>query len=77
MVIPNSHKRTWNYEYVNKGGYLKPEIREDVSSIGAALLNTEPGSLVIFNENLLHRGAVNHGSTTRVSAEITMVFDQS
>ncbi len=38
------------------------------------MMPTEPGTLVIFNERLLHGGAVNHAGTSRVSVEITMMF---
>jgi hypothetical protein len=73
-VVPGSHLKSWRYSQVQKGGYMKPQIEEDVDAIGAELVPTEPGTLLIFNERLLHGGAVNHGSTSRVSVEITMVF---
>lgn len=76
LVIPDSHLREWNYTYVNKGGRQKPELRESVESM-AQLVDTKPGTLLIFNEKLLHGGAINKGSSTRVSVEITLVLSRS
>jgi Phytanoyl-CoA dioxygenase (PhyH) len=75
LVVPGSHKKTWRYRNLNKGGALKPQIEEDVDSLGAVLVPTEPGTLVLFNERLLHGGAVNRGDSSRVSVEITLVFE--
>lgn len=76
IVVPESHKRDWLHKYVDKDGCLKPELCETIDST-AFLIETDPGTLVIFNENLLHGGAVNRGTMTRVSAEITMVFNSN
>jgi hypothetical protein len=76
IVVPDSHNRDWRYEYVEKGGFPKPEIQEDVAPLGV-LVPTEPGTLLMFNERMLHGGALNRGDMTRVSAEITMVFEKS
>jgi ectoine hydroxylase-related dioxygenase (phytanoyl-CoA dioxygenase family) len=72
--MPDSHKRDWRYEYVEKDGFRKPVILEDVDKLGGVLIPTNPGTLLIFNERLLHGGAVNRGDITRVSSEITLVL---
>jgi hypothetical protein len=74
LIVPDSHLREWRYHGVAGRGGIKPRIDEDVDSIGAQLMLTDPGNLLIFNEGTLHGGAVNRGGQTRVSAEITMVF---
>ena len=74
VVIPDSHKRDWRYEYLEKDGYKKPVILEDVDKLGGILVPTDPGTLLIFNEHLLHGGAINRGDITRVSSEITLVL---
>lgn len=38
------------------------------------LLDLAPGKIAVFDENLLHRGALNRGVARRVSAEMTLVF---
>ncbi len=38
------------------------------------LLRLSPGDIVLFNENLLHGGALNRGARARVSVEITLCF---
>jgi len=74
IVIPDSHKSDWRYEYVEKDGFKKPVILEDVDKLGGVLVPTDPGTLLIFNERLLHGGAVNQGDITRVSSEVTLVL---
>ena len=34
--------------------------------------NCDPGTVIIFNDKLLHGGVVNEGLQTRVSMEFTM-----
>jgi hypothetical protein len=77
IVVPDSHKRQWQYEYVDNVGFKKPFIIEDVDDLSRVLVPTDPGTLLMFNESLLHGGAVNSGSTTRVSSEITLVLEHS
>jgi len=74
MIVPNSNLKDWRYHGVPGAGGMKPVIDEDVATIGAELMLTEPGNMLIFNEGTLHGGAVNLGDQTRVSVEITMVF---
>jgi len=74
LIVPNSHLKEWRYHGVPGRGGMKPQIDEDVDTLGAQLMLTDPGNLLIFNEGTLHGGAVNRGGQTRVSAEITMVF---
>lgn len=74
LIVPNSHLREWRYHGVPGRGGMKPHIDEDVDNIGAELMLTDPGNMLIFNEGTLHGGAVNRGGETRVSVEITMVF---
>jgi hypothetical protein len=74
MIVPNSHLKEWRYHGVPGAGGMKPVIDEDVATIGAELMLTEPGNMLLFNEGTLHGGAVNLGDQTRVSVEITMVF---
>jgi Phytanoyl-CoA dioxygenase (PhyH) len=74
LIVPNSHLRNWRYHGVPGRGGMKPQIDEDVDTLGAQLMPTDPGDLLIFNEGTLHGGALNRGGQTRVSAEITMVF---
>jgi len=77
MIVPDSHLREWRYHAVLRGSDMKPQIDEDVAAIGAQLMKTEPGNMLIFNEGTLHGGALNTGDQSRVSVEITMVFPAS
>ncbi|RXZ33722.1 hypothetical protein D9O50_11510 [Oxalobacteraceae bacterium CAVE-383] len=74
MIVPDSHLKKYHY-YAEPGpGGMKPVIDENIATIGAELMVTEPGNMLIFNEGIVHGGAVNRGDQTRVSVEITMVF---
>jgi len=71
-VVPGSHRRDWRYHGELRHGMLKPQIDEDEETLGAELVHTEPGDAVVFHDKLLHGGAPNRGTLTRVSLEFTM-----
>lgn len=73
-IVPGSHHRQWKFHVEYVDGLGKPIIDEDTSKIPAELMHTEPGNMLIFHENTLHGGVVNHGRKTRVSMEITMLM---
>lgn len=73
-IVPGSHLRDWHYHIVTTNGVPRPMLDEDISKIDAQLIPTEPGNMLIFNENVLHGGVINKGKYTRVSVEITMVL---
>lgn len=77
VLVAGSHLRDWNYHVETANGSVKPILDEDLSTIDARLISTEPGNMLIFNENVLHGGAINQGKKTRVSVEITMVLSKS
>ena len=72
-IIEGSHKSHWDYRAVDIENTMKPRLNCDESKLETLLLNTRPGELVIFNEDLVHVGAVNRGKQTRISLEITMI----
>lgn len=75
-IIENSHKEKtkWDYRIEEIENTSKPRLNvADESCIQKKLLKTPPGSVVIFNEDLVHVGALNQGQTTRVSLEITLI----
>jgi hypothetical protein len=77
VIVPASQHKLWRVRYVDIGvGLSKPQLDEPVADpYRQELMLTPPGNFVLFNERLLHGGALNQGSLTRVSAEITLVFD--
>lgn len=73
-IVEGSHKsRDWTYNVEDIGNTLKPRMSVDETTIAKKLLEVEAGNMVIFNEDLVHVGAVNRGDLTRVSLEITLV----
>ena len=72
LLVPGSHLRDWKYSIRWINGQPKPKFEDSAEPI---LVPTEPGEALIFHERLLHGGAVNRGQHTRVSAEITLVFE--
>lgn len=73
-LLPGSQNKSWKYHIEVIDGVPRPIPDEDLSKAGAELVITDPGNLVIFNENILHGGMINLGDKTRVSAEITLVL---
>jgi hypothetical protein len=78
MVSDNSHTNQsveWTKEL--RHGRLKPLFVRSAEPLNMHTLLTPPGQAIIFNDNLLHCGAVNRGKTTRVSLEFTMIVPES
>lgn len=73
-ILEGSHLRDWKHHVEEIEGLPKPVIDEDSNMLGAELIPTEPGNILIFHEKTLHGGVLNRGDYTRVSAEITMVM---
>jgi L-rhamnose mutarotase len=71
-VVADSHLKNWRYHGEEKSGFLKPVIDECETTLGAQLLPLEPGQALVFNDGLLHGGAINLGQKTRVSVEFTI-----
>jgi len=72
LLEPFSHKRTdikWVPEY--RDGMMKPLILTGNDAMTLQLVNVENGQAIIFNDDLLHGGAINRGDSTRVSLEFT------
>jgi hypothetical protein len=77
-VKPDSHKsRAWKHHFEVKGGVNKPVLDEDEASLDMQLLPLKAGQMVLFHDELLHGGAVNRGTTCRVSIELTVLFDMA
>lgn len=74
LMVPDSHVREWRYHGRPGRGGMKPCIDEDPDSLDPQLMLTDPGNMLVFNESILHGGAINRGAETRVSVEMTMVF---
>lgn len=73
-LLAGSHLKEWKYHIEVTDGVPRPVPDEDLSNLGAELIPTEPGNILLFHENVLHGGALNSGNSTRVSVEITMVL---
>jgi len=76
-LLGGSHLREWKYNVTIVDGMARPVPEEDLSTVGAKLVPTEPGNAILFNEGILHGGVLNVGSETRVSAEITLVMNRN
>ena len=73
LIVPNSNLKTWKYTSKLLNNVPKPVFLDKVEPI---LVPTDPGNMIIFSENTLHGGAFNNGNTTRISCEITMIFEK-
>jgi hypothetical protein len=76
-VKPESHRvHTWKHHFEVKGGVRKPVLDEREEDLNMQLLPLAAGQMVQFHDELLHGGAVNRGTTCRVSIELTVLFDR-
>lgn len=74
-VVPGSHAKSWRVRLMPASdGYDRPVLDEPLGDYARLLVPTAPGQTVLFNENLLHGGAVNCGTTCRVSVEMTFIL---
>lgn len=71
-LVPESQKQAWKYHGESRHGFVKPQIDEDITKLSLELVYTKPGNSIVFNDKLLHGGALNKGTKTRVSMEFTM-----
>ena len=71
-VIPNTQKLTYNFDYEFRDGENKPIFLPEKNNLKLLKLNSKPGTLVIFHDNLLHGGCDNQSDITRTSIEFTI-----
>lgn len=77
-VVPGSHRKTWRVKYtVARDGFRRPSLDEPLADEARHLVPVVAGQAILFNENLLHGGALNGGTTSRVSVEITFVIKRT
>jgi hypothetical protein len=72
--VPGSHLRSYSFRRVHVGdGHFKPDLPEADLDRPLQTLATPPGTAVMFNYNLIHRGANSGRATrTRVSMEFAI-----
>jgi hypothetical protein len=77
-VVPGSHFKEWRVQHTPAAdGYVRPALGEALGGHAKRLIPTAPGQAILFNENLLHGGAVNSATTSRVSVEMTFILKRS
>lgn len=69
--VPGSHKHKWPYHGELKDGITKPKIGISEKELNVEIFKSQQGEAIIFNDQLLHGGAVGKNET-RVSLEFTM-----
>ena len=72
VYVPGSHLKNYPYHKEMKHGIYKPVIDVSRDSLNPVLFKGEAGDTIIFNDKLLHGGAINRGNYNRVSLEFTM-----
>jgi hypothetical protein len=77
--VPGSHLRQYPFRRVPVGnGAYKPELNESELDQPLQTLVTPPGTTVMFNYSLVHRGANSRRATrTRVSMEMTLAIPRA
>ena len=51
---------------------MKPVILNDKKELNPKLIARSPGETIVFDDSLLHGGAINKGKKSRISLEFTM-----
>lgn len=75
-MVPGSHLRNWPYHGEFRDGLTKPVIDIADDQLDIQIFDSKPGDAIVFNDKLLHGGAVG-GNTSRVSLEFTMFVKNS
>ncbi len=78
LISPGSQLRSGpSFKIVDKDNLKKPEIDGDDCEIDFQLqhANTQPGSCILFGDQLLHGGAPTKSNRSRVSVEFTLASD--
>ena len=75
LLAPGSHHQSAGYRTETVDGKLAflPEV--DAESVDLRRFRGNPGDPIFFNYNVLHVGALTHGENSRVSFEITIMFN--
>ena len=76
QFYPGSQLNDFQYKSEQKHGYVKPIFDHSKIINNLKKQNCIPGTVIIFNDKLLHGGVINEGSETRVSVEFTMFIDR-
>lgn len=71
-VIPNTQKKKYKFDYEFRDGQNKPIFLPEKNNLKLLKLNSKPGTLIVFHDNLLHGGSLNESESTRVSIEFTI-----
>ena len=71
-VIPKTQKKKYQFEYEFRDGENKPVFYPEKYNLELLKIDSKPGTIVIFHDNLLHGGCVNQSDYTRVSIEFTI-----
>lgn len=74
-LVPGSHREVWAYRRELRDGIVKPLIALKDHQLDIRIFESKPGDAIIFNDRLLHGGALG-GSRSRVSIEFTMFVDR-
>lgn len=73
-LAPGSHRRHAPYKVIEENGKLGFAPDFDMSQINLSKFTGAAGQPVMFNYRTLHVGSLNRAKTTRVSIEITFMY---
>jgi len=70
-LVPGSHRKEWPHHGEHRDGFVKPQIDVSDDQLDIKMFDSEPGDAIVFNDQLLHGGAIG-GALSRVSLEFTL-----
>ena len=65
------HNSKYDYEIIDSPNGKKPVLKTNLK--GRQMLD-KPNTVLIFNENMIHKGSINKDRYSRISAEITILI---
>lgn len=74
-LVPGSHRKEWPHHGEYRDGFTKPQIDVPDDQLDISMFDSAPGDAIIFNDQLLHGGAVG-GALSRVSLEFTLFVNK-
>tara|TARA_B110001452_G_C15195556_1_gene414997 strand:+ start:109 stop:864 length:756 start_codon:yes stop_codon:yes gene_type:complete len=75
-LVPYSQNKDYKFKKIYKDGRYKPIFNAKDYNLRPLTIDSTPGNIVIFNDNLIHGGKINKSNKTRVSAELTLFLKE-
>lgn len=73
-VVAGSQTKEWPFYGEMRHGFMKPQTDINFDELNPQIVPTDPGTVIIFSDYLLHGGAKTAGQHTRVNLEFSIML---